>query len=108
MFFPDKNQKIDQDIAKNERAFQQLLIHMEGLNKEIDLFLQELKLTPEQLNVYLSNPQNFTEDNWQELQKQRQLLEEKLIRDLKNIRDPRKVEKAQQTRNVQKHWLYVR
>ena len=108
MFFQDKNQQVDENIAKNERVLQQLLIHMESLNSEIDLFLDDLKVTPQQLNKYLSDPENFTDDNWLELQKQRELLEEKLSRDLKNIRDPRKTQKTQQTRNIQQHWLYVK
>lgn len=108
MFFTDKNQKLEQDIIKNNLALQQLLIRLDSLDQEINALLTELKVTPKQLDVYLSNPDNFTEKNWLELQKQRQLLEEKLQRDLANIRDPRKTQKSQETRNVQRHWLYVR
>jgi ABC-type Fe2+-enterobactin transport system substrate-binding protein len=108
MFFTDKNQKLEQDIVKNNQALQQMLIHMDSLDKEINALLTELKVTPQQLEVFLANPDNFTTENWQELQKQRQLLEEKLQRDLANIRDPRQAQKSQESRNVQRHWLYVR
>lgn len=108
MFFNDKNQKLEQDILKNHLAFQELLIQMDGMNEEIGLLLTELNVTRNQLQQYLSNPHNFTEENWQELQKQRKLLDDKLSREIDNVRDPRKAKKSQNERNIQQHWLFVK
>lgn len=108
MFFKDESQKMEQDILKNRLAFQELILHMDGINKEIDALLKELKVSRQQLDIFLANPENFTPENWQELQKQRQLLEEKLKCEIDNVRDPRKVKKSQNDRNVQQHWLYVK
>jgi len=108
MFFQDSEQKQEQDITKNETAVQQLAIRIDALDREIKTLLAELNVTPEQLTVFVSKEENFTSENWQELHKQRKMLDEKLSKEIANIRDPRKVKKAQETRNVQRHWLFVK
>lgn len=108
MFFKDSEQKLEQDVIKNEIAVQQLLIHIDGLDREIKTLLSELNVTPAQLSAFISKEDNFTPENWQELHNQRKLLDEKLAKELNNVRDPRKVKKAQEDRNVQRHWLFVK
>ena len=108
MFFNNEELKVEQDIKRNELIFQQLMIHVDSLDREIKSLLSELKVTPEQLTAFVSNEENFTQENWQELQNQRKLLDEKLKTEITNIRDPRKVKKAQEDRNVQRHWLFVK
>ncbi len=108
MFFNNKDQKLDHDVLKNQLAFQELLLQMDGINQEIDGLLKELNVTRHQLEAFLSNPDNFTSDNWVELQKQRQILEEKLKCEIANVRDPRKTKQAQSNRRVEQHWLYVK
>jgi len=108
MFFSDPELKLEQDITKNDLSAQQLMIRIDSLDREIKGLLSELNISPEKLSTFVANQENFTEENWQELQKQRQLLDEKLNKELSNVRDPRKVKKNHEDRNIQRHWLFVR
>jgi chromosome segregation ATPase len=108
MFFPDSEQKLEQNIAKTNISIQQLMIHMEGLDREIQELLGELHVTPQQLSVFIENEQNFTQENWSELQQQRKILDEKLMTFLSNVKDLRKTTKAHKERHVQNHWLFVK
>jgi hypothetical protein len=108
MFFQDPEQKIEQDIKKNHQAVQELMIHIDSLDREIKALLSELKITPEQLSHFVNREENFTPENWEQLNTQRKLLDEKLKSELQHVRDPRKVKKAQEDRNVQRHWLFVK
>ena len=108
MFFHNSEQKLEQNIAKTNVSIQQLLIHMEGLDREIKELLSELQVTPQQLSAFVGNEQNFTQENWVELQKQRKSLDEKLNTSLLNVKDLRKTTKAHKERHVQNHWLFVK
>lgn len=110
MFFSkDKELNLEQGIKKNETLLKQLLIRVDSLDREIKMLIDELKVTPEQVSTYLSNPDNFTTENWEELQNERKALDEKLKRDLENIRNPSKTKKAMSDRShVAPHWLYVK
>lgn len=102
------NQNIEQKIEKNLNQTRLLELQMEAQDKEIAEFLREMKVTPKQLANFVENPDNFTPENWEELQKQRKLLDEKLNKDLKNISNPLKTKKAYKERQVDPRWLFVR
>lgn len=108
MFFGDKDQQLEQTISKHDLLMQELMIRIDGLDREIKALLTELKVSPEKVAAFVENPENFTEQNWQELQVQRKLLDEKLSCEISNIRDPRKTQKNQNDRHVQRHWLFVK
>jgi hypothetical protein len=108
MFFSDPELKLDQDITKNDLTLQQLMIRIDSLDREIKSLTTELNISPEKISTFIENKENFTEENWQDLIKQRQHLDEKLNTDLSNIRDPRKIKKTHEDRNIQRHWLFVR
>lgn len=109
MFFSKNvDDNLEQATKKNDTALQQLLIRLDALDREVKVLLDELQVTPEQVNTFLANQDNFTPENWQELQDQRKTLDDKLKRDIDNIRNPSKTKKAQSDRHVQRHWLYVK
>jgi hypothetical protein len=92
----------------SEQALLQLMIRVDALDREIKQLLDELQATPEQISTFLANRENFTPENWDELQQERKILDEKLKRDVENIRNPSKTQKAQADRHVARHWLYVK
>lgn len=109
MFFSkDLEQNLEQGTKKNDTLLRQLLIRVDALDREIKMLLDELKITPEQVSTFLENPENFTPENWEELQTERKALDDKLKRELDNIRNPSKTKKAQTDRHVAPHWLYVK
>ncbi len=110
MFFEQKNNVniLEQLLAKQDHATQELLIRMDVLDREVKGLMSELNVTPEQLTQFVENADNFTPENWEELQKQRQALDDKLQRELENVRDPSKAKKRQADRHVAPHWLFVK
>jgi len=104
----NQDAKIESHLHKNECAIQELSIRIETLNRDVEELLNELSVTPEQLTAYIGNKDNFSEDNWQTLLDQRKALDEKLLRELLNISNPKKTQEKRKQMNVQPHWLFVR
>lgn len=77
MFFSkNSEQNLEQQTNKNNLLLQQLLIRVDALDREVKTLLDELKITPEQLSTFLENRDNFTPENWETLNKERQALDE--------------------------------
>lgn len=104
MFFDKREDKATQ----HEKLIQELSIRMEQLDREIDTLLKELKVTPDQLSTFIQEKDNFTEDNWLQLQEQRRKLDEKLLCELKNVSDPLKTKKNYEGRVIGSNWIHVR
>ncbi len=96
------------DESGIEKKIKELAIRHEKLDNDISDFLTELDVTPEQLSAFISKKENFTEENWEVLQKRKKSLDEKLEVELKNVRDPKKAKKALASLNVQRHWMFVK
>ncbi|MEI8365277.1 MAG: hypothetical protein WCF65_02565 [Parachlamydiaceae bacterium] len=95
-------------IQKNHLSIDELSIRIDALNQDVESFLQELNVSPEQLTTLLSEKNNFTERNWNTILEQRKALDEKLLRALVNVANPQKTKKAYASRKVPSHWLFVR
>jgi hypothetical protein len=101
----DDSEKV---IESNELKIQEMEIKIEALDREINQILNEINLTSEQLTIFLSNRENFTEENWKDIQRLQSELDQKLLCELANVRNPQKVKKTYEERNVGRHWLFVR
>lgn len=109
MFFDKtKDQKVEQQIEKNKQLLKELLIRSESLDKEIQLLFEAVQINPSEITEYLSDSNNFTAENWEEINKQRQELREKIKKELDNVPDPEKAKKALKELNVDPRWLFVR
>lgn len=109
MFFKESDdQRIERFISKTDASIKENSIQQEALDKEVQELLKELKVTPQQIAAFISAKENFTMENWEELQEQRKILDEKLSRSLNHIPDPLKTRKTQAERNVGRHWLFVK
>lgn len=104
MFFDKREDK----ATHHEKLIQELSIRMEQLDREIDTLLKELKVTPDQLSTFIQEKDNFTEENWSQLQEQRRKLDEKLLCELKNVSDPLKTKKNYEGRVIGSNWIHVR
>lgn len=103
-----ENHNIEQQIEKNENKIRLAELQIESLDKEIAQFISELKVTPQKLSVFIENQNNFTPANWDTLQQERKTLDEKLSRNLKNIRNPLQAKKAYAERKIDPRWLFVK
>lgn len=99
---------LENKIQQYSTKIEELEIRLESLLREEEKLLHDLQITREQLSVFVSNPENFTAENWAELNDQQKKMNEKLHRELENIRNPIKTKKAYDSLHVQSHWLYVK
>lgn len=95
-------------IKKNEALLRELLYRAKELEKEEEKLFSELNVTPEQISTFIEKPENFTPDNWEEIQEQKKQLNQKLDRDLKNIKNPLKTKKAYKESLIDNRWLFVK
>jgi hypothetical protein len=93
---------------KNEALLRELMHRSKELEAVEEKLFQELNVTPEQISAFIEKSDNFTPDNWNQIQEQKKQLNEKLERDLKNIKNPLKTKKSYQNRIVDNRWLYVK
>lgn len=102
-------EKFEEKIHRTERKLIELSLHIQRLSREYQEILDELALTPDQLKEFAENPDNFPPTVWEQLQKEKKQMHEKLDLDLNNIRDANKTKKTIAERGtVQQHWLFVR
>ncbi len=102
------NNTIEDKINKNENQIKKLSVQLENLTREENELLEELKVTPEQLSQFVKNKENFTEKNWNELNQQREELDAKMLREIGNIRNPKKASEALKELRIDNSWLYVK
>ncbi|HEV8052507.1 MAG TPA: hypothetical protein VGP47_08430 [Parachlamydiaceae bacterium] len=100
--------QLEAQIQKNELALQELAIRAEALDRDVDGLLSQLNVSPEQLTTFIENKDNFSEENWNSLQELRKALDEKLLRELLNVSNPKKTRDSFKKMNPQPHWLFVR
>jgi len=102
-------EKLEDKIHRTERKLKELFLHLQRLDREYQTLLKELDTTPEQLQAFAENPDNFSPALWEELQNAKKELEEKLKLKLDNVCDANKTKKTLSEKGkVQKHWLFVR
>lgn len=99
---------LEKQIQKHALAINELSIRIENLNRHAEDLFKELNVTSEQISAFVGNKEHFTEENWETLLEQNHKLEEKLKRELDNIRNPKKVKNSLSDMRVQPHWLFVR
>ena len=95
-------------IQKNALAIEELSIRIEALNRDVSELLHQLNVSPDQLTIFIENKDNFSNDNWNTLLEQRKALDEKLLRELLNVSNPKKTQEAYKKMQVQPHWLFVK
>jgi hypothetical protein len=96
-------------IDKNGRSLEALSIQNQALERQVEELFQELSVTGEQIALFLSNKENFTEENWAYIKQEQQRQHEKLLLQLAHIRSSKSVKEKRASQGaVQRHWLFVR
>lgn len=106
MFF--EKDPLENKIERIERQLQELLCRKVDLDRQAAQLFEEIGVTPDQIQRFISNPDHFSAKNWAELQEQSRLCDQKLARDLENIIHPQRTQKKYLDRKTQPHWLFVR
>lgn len=98
----------DQKIERTEQRIRELEIRNQGIDRQSNDLLQELRVTPAQLTAFIENPSNFTEKDWATLQRESATVNERLQIEITNISNPAKSKKTIAERNIGNHWVFVR
>ena len=91
-----------------EKKIKELEIRNQKLDRDTFDLLEELKVTPEQLSLFLKESDNFTNSDWEKLQNEREKIDQKLQTELKSFHNPLKSKKTLREQNINNHWLFVR
>lgn len=100
--------ELEAHIQKNALAIQELAIRIEALNRDVNELLNQLDVSADQLTAFIEDKDNFSKENWITLLEQRKALDERLVRELHNVSNPKKTKESFKQMNVQPHWLFVR
>lgn len=104
MLFDSQEQKYE---SMNQKI-KSLEIQLENLEKEENAFLKLLNVTHEKLTAFLKDKKNFSSENWNQVVSHKQKLDEKLLREIENVRNPQKAKRAYNSLKVGSHWLHVK
>ena len=99
---------IDVKIDKTQKETIELEIRHDQLNRDSTDLLNELEMTPDQLTQFIENKENFTEENWEQIQQKKLEIEQQLATDLSFIKNARQSQKSRQADNIAPHWFFVR
>jgi len=101
--------KIEDRINSNNKKIQGLERLIESLDRDVRDLFEEIEVSPQQIQQLLSDPKNFTEEDWQRIEECRQQQDKQLECDLANIQNPRSTQQAYSSNSrVKSHWLCVR
>lgn len=105
MFF---HKNLEQKIQDSEQKIKEFAQEIQQQEEELEKLISEIGMSPKEVDELLSNKENFGDEVWEELQKEKVLLEEKLQKDLDNIQDPLKSKKALSELRLRQNWLFIK
>ncbi len=92
-----------------QRKLKELLILSEKLDNNYQKLLDDLSISEDQLINFIDNPENFTENEWNDLQAEKETMEKMLDLQLSQVKDPNENKKKySQRKRVQSNWIFVR
>jgi DNA repair exonuclease SbcCD ATPase subunit len=98
--------ELEDQIDSNEKKLKALLARLEEVDQEVDQLFTDLDVLPEQIQSFIENKENFTEDNWAEIQ--RQLAEQKTLA-TETVVDKTRVRQVYKERSqIRPNWMFVR
>lgn len=102
-------ESMEQKIENNEKKIAVLKMRLERYEKGLQEFFENVNVTPRELTDYLQTAANFEPEVWAHLEAFRAELDEKLQKELQNIRNPAKTSQTYAERkDIRQHWLYVK
>ncbi|MGK5594751.1 MAG: hypothetical protein ACSNEK_05255 [Parachlamydiaceae bacterium] len=105
----DSLENLENKLQRQENMLAEQTLRNERLDTEIADYLEAFNVTEQQLSTLLTQKEAFTEQNWEDLQKFKQEMDQKLSRALENSTPPQKLKKIYNERSViAPYWLHVR
>lgn len=95
-------------IHETKKRLNEIKIQLEKMDAEYENFLNNFgPFLPSSED--LKNEENFTPQEWEELQKEKSQLEDLLNLELSQLKNPEETEKTRKEQGeISPHWLYIR
>ena len=101
-----QQEEIEATIENNEERMKALFAQLKEMDQEVETLFADLEVTPQQVKAFVENRENFTEENWTEIQKR---LDEHISLKADLLPNRTKLRKVYQERaSIQPTWLFVR
>src|SRR5688500_15975390 len=78
-------ENLEAKLIRQEKALTEECIRNETLDKEVKSYLEEYNVTEQQLSHFITHRDNFSEQNWKDLQIAKKEIEAKLQTELQAI-----------------------
>lgn len=102
-------ENLENKLQRQENMLAEQTLRNECLDIEIADYLDAFNVTEQQLSILLTQKEAFTERNWEDLQRFKQEMDQKLSRALENSTPPQRLKKIYNERSViAPYWLHVR
>lgn len=98
----------DQILAQNEKKICELEAENERLCREIDQYFESTGIKREEFEAFLSNPDNFTKEGWEMLEKERKRFDQDLEKKIGDTRNPSEAKKKLSSLNLPSYAIFVK
>lgn len=104
MFGQEKT--LDVRHNENEETLAQLSNQMKDLEAQAEQLMEKMGVDKGQVKEYVENPDNFSEEQWQEMQILQEALKKRISSELDNVPDVKRTERAFQELGVaDRNWI---
>ncbi len=102
------NDELELKVQKHERDIRKLSIDLDNIRRQNQSLFDDLNVSSCQVSQFMSDPAQFTTEDWAHLVQEKKRIDDKREMELKNIRNPAQVKKTLTERAMPNHWIYVR
>lgn len=100
---------VEKKIENTEKKITVFKMRLDRYEKAFKELHEEVNIAPSELTDFLNTSTNFDSETWASLQNYRDELDNKLAKELENIRNPLKTaETYAQRSQIKPHWMFVR
>ena len=97
---------LEETIEANEKRLTELLHKIDEIDRETTEMFTELEVTPDQVQKFLENEENFAAEHRAEIDRQKKEIDQVTSREVRNLSKLRKSHKERST--IQNNWIFVR
>ena len=99
---------LEDQIKANERLLKELEVRDEALRKEFATVFAQYDLTPDDVADFVSCRDNFSDEEWVDVEIERAALEKALADRMKQVHDVRSSRDARANLRIDQQWLPCR
>lgn len=103
------NKSLTESTAEAEKRLNDLEKQNSLLRQELRELYEKLGLSQEEVHKFASNPENFSQEDWESMEEMKREKEIKIQQRLDAIRNPVEAKKKYaSSKQVAQHWIFVR